>query len=126
MAYVVYIPRTTQKDKGGLFFSFKTCHFIAFILLQTGPQHTAQMPSGAPLALKVGDGNNKYDLSYVFAHQRLGLTIIFMDIIVTCVLFRRQVLMMGLDTDIEDTTLFWEMKNKTPKPGECFYFPRVG
>jgi hypothetical protein len=34
-------------------------------------------------------------------------------------------MLLGLDTDIEDTTLFWECRNKTTKPGASFYGPRV-
>ena len=60
-----------------------------------------------PLALRVGDGNNKYDLANVLAHLRYHVELL------------------QLEDNIEDCTLFWEMRNKLPEHGESFFLPRV-
>ena len=71
-AYLTYIPRTTKKDKGGVYCN---CNILTFLylmcafILDRAPTHCANA-FRRPLALKVGDGKNKYDLSYVLANQR--------------------------------------------------------
>ena len=89
LAYIVYSPDRTKKDQG---------------------DHTttkAALAFKRPIALRVGDGNNKFDLANVLAH------------------LRHHVELLGLPADIDSLELFWEMKNLLPKQGESFFYPRV-
>ena len=88
LAYLVYAPDTSKKDKGDV----KTAKHLVF---------------KRPIALRVGDGNNKYDLANVLAH------------------LRHHVDLLDLPADTDSLELFWEMKNLLPKPGESFFMPRV-
>ena len=89
LAYIMYSPDTTKKDQG---------------------DRTTTMGAKAykrPLALRVGDGNTKYDLANVLAYIRYHVELLNMDV------------------DTDTLGLFWEMKNKLPRKGESFFFPRV-
>ena len=88
-AYLVYAPDKTKKDQG---------------------DHTttkAALAFKRPIALRVGDGNNKYDLANVLAH------------------LRHHVDLLNFAADTDSLELFWTCKNKFPKQGESFFFPRV-
>ena len=88
LAYLVYSPDTTKKDQGD-------------------HPTTTHLTFKRPLALRVGDGNTKYDVANVLAHLRYHVELL------------------GLPGDTDSQKLFWEMKNLTPKPGESFFLPRV-
>ena len=89
LAYLMYAPDTTKKDKGD---RTTTAAAKAF---------------KRPLALRVGDGNNKYDLANILSH------------------LRHHIDMLNMPEETDTLTLFWEMKNKMQKIGESFYLPRV-
>ena len=88
-AYIMYCPDRTKKDQG---------------------DYTTTKAARAfkrPIALRVGDGNNKYDLANVLAH------------------LRHHVELLDLPGDIDSLNLFWECKNRLPQQGQSFFLPRV-
>ena len=88
LAYIVYSPETTKKDQGE----------------RAASKH---LVFKHPIALRIGDGNTKYDLANVLAH------------------LRHHVELMDLPAETDSLELFWEMKNLLPKQGESFFMPRV-
>ena len=60
-----------------------------------------------PMALRVGDGNTKYDLANCLSHVKYNVELL------------------NLPGDLNTKTLFWEMKNKLSKQGESLFLPRV-
>ena len=60
-----------------------------------------------PMALRVGDGNTKYDLANCLSHVKYNVELL------------------NLPGVLDTKTLFWEMKNKLPKQGESLFLPRV-